>query len=221
MRPTAAMALNYQTLWFDEKNGVPYCFGGEKSGPTQLPDAKPSSESIWGFSPDNHGSGSWAEYLGSTADKPFPETTAYSSHGFSGTDGMNGHYSGGYITPSSSSSVALPWVASEAVPGLVTFSFASLNLTNDINVAWLSTSDSAVSPIRVVHVPLCGSAGILLALGGGSAQTETGGPFSNISIFDLETKKWYWPTATGSVSYPRSDFCAVGAQAQDNSTFEM
>ena len=200
------MALNYEVPWWDDKNGVIYFFGGEKSGLPQLTNLSTPTESIWGFSPDNHGSGSWAEYLGPTADKPFPPAIARPSDGFYGTDGMNGYFLGGFITLASSNNAGLEWGAINFAPGLLTFNFASLILTNGTNVAWPFTTKSWHGPGRVVHAPLFGSAGILLAIGGQSAQVEAGGPFNNISIFDLESKKWYWQAAMGAIPFPRSNF---------------
>ena len=219
-RPLAALALEFQTLWWDEANGTIYCFGGEKAGLRQRGSVTPQ-ESIWGLNTDGVGSGTWVEYLGSTVNNPFPQNIARPSHGFAGSDGLNGYFFGGYITPASSPSAALPWGANEFAPGLLTFNFASLNLTNDTNVAWLSESNSWPPPGRVMHAPSFGAAGVLLALGGRPGQTEAGGPFNNISIFDLGSKKWYWQAAMGTIPYPRSDFCAVGAQEGENSTFEM
>ena len=221
-RPAFALALNWQTLWLDDQKGVVYCFGGEKSGLIQRASVQTPSESIWGFSPDDQGGASWIEYLGSTGDRPFPGTIVRPSHGFAGTDGMNGYFLGGYITPASSPSVALPWSTTEFAPGLLTFNFASLDLTNDTNVAWYFTSiPSTPGPGQIVHAPLFGSAGILLALGGRPGQIEAGGAFNNISIFDLGTKQWYWQAATGDIPWPRSNLCVVGVQARDNSTFEV
>ena len=219
-RPPGAVAFNAQTLWWYERNGTIYCFGGENSG-YHLSMTTPQ-ESIWGLSIDGRGGGNWSEFLGPTSQKPFPQDILRpSGPGFYGDDGENGYYFGGHVDRSSSPSITLPWGQTIFTPGLLTFNFDSLTLTNNTNVANAVTSSATPSSGRMLHAPSFGPAGILVALGGGLGQLEAGGPFNNISIFDLGNKKWYYQEATGAIPYPRSGFCAVGAQGKDNSTFEM
>ena len=219
VRPPSAVAFNSQTLWWNEKNGTIYCFGGENSG--YHSSMTTPQESIWGLCPDDHGGGDWTEYVGPTSVTPFPQGILRPSNGFYGDDGENGYYFGGDIDRSSSPSITLPWGQAIFAPGLLTFNFNSLVLTNDTNVATHVDSSSSAAPGRMVHAPSFGNAGILVALGGGSGRIEAGGPFNNISIFDLKSKTWYYQTATGTIPSPRSKFCAVGVQEKDMSSFEM
>ena len=219
VRPPSATAFNSQTLWWDEKNGTIYCFGGENSGYHNSM-ATPQ-ESIWGLSPDDHGGGNWTEYVGPTSQTPFPQGILRPTGGFNGDDGENGYYFGGHVDRSSSPSITLPWGQTVFTPGLLTFNFDSLMLTNNTNVATHIEGGSSAASGRMVHAPSFGKAGILVALGGGAGPIEAGGAFNNISIFDLESKTWYYQAATGTIPSPRSSFCAVGVQEKTKSSFEM
>ena len=137
---------------------------------------------------------------------------------FSGDDGENGYFFGGYVDSDTSPDVA---GAAQAVPGLLVFNFGSLTLTNTTNVATRVESNSVVKPGVLLHSPGYGTSGILLAMGGDAGQLEAGGPFNNISIFDLASKQWYYQAATGEIPAQRSDFCAAAAQGEDKTSFEM
>ena len=221
LRPSASPALNYQSLWWDALNGTIYCFGGQKSADSQRASVPIPSESVWGLSPDGSGSGVWKEYLGSTTSKPFPQDIVRPSHGVSVSDGNKGYFLGGYVTLASSPGAALPWGATEFSPGILTLDFASLTLTNSTNVANFYQSDDWHPPGRMVYAPVFGTSGILVAMGGSAGQLEVGGPFNNISIFDIGSQRWFYQVATGTIPNPRWDFCAVGVHDSENNTYEM
>ena len=219
-RPPLALALKKQTLWWDDTNGTIYCFGGEKSSLPPNNDIPTPQESIWGLRPDTNGTGNWIEYVGPTSEKPFPQNILRPAFGSSGDDGENGYFFGGYIDYKTSPSAA-DVARAQAAPGLLTFNFGSLTLTNDTNVAMRVQSSTWVTPGVMLHSPFYGSSGILLAIGGDVGPLEAGGPFNNISVFDLGSRKWYYQAATGTIPSQRSNFCAVAAQGKDNASFEM
>ena len=217
-RPPSALALKKQSLWWDNTNGTIYCFGGEKSGLPPHNTMLTPPDSIWGLRPDGNGAGNWTEYVGPTSEKPFPQDIFRPAFGFSGDDGENGYFFGGYVDSDTSPGVV---GTAQAVPGLLTFNFGSMTLTNDTNVATRVESNSVVHPGVLLHSPVYGTSGILLAMGGDAGQLEAGGPFNNISIFDLASKQWHYQAATGTIPAQRSNFCAAAAQGEDKISFEM
>ena len=175
-------------------------------------------DSIWGLGPDGNGAGNWTEYVGPTSEKPFPQDILRPAFGFSAEDGKNGYFFGGYIDSRTDPSIL---GEAKTVPGLLTFDFGSLTLTNDTNVATRIQSSIVVHPGVLLHAPIYGTSGILLAMGGDVGQLEAGGPFNNISVSDLESRKWYFQAATGKIPSQRWNFCAVATQGEDRASFEM
>ena len=217
----APYSLNFQALWSDEKNERVYIFGGEKSGLPQRSSLPVPPEAVWGLSLSGNGSGTWDEYVGSTANAPFPQGIVRPTDGFSVSSGTNGYFFGGLGGDMSSTSLDGFF---EFLPGIVTLDFDPLGLTNTTNVAW--PSSSWIAPGQVVFSPAFGKQGVLVVLGGGPGPGIAGGPpFNNITIYDIDSQKWLWQLATGnggdSIPDPRNNFCAVGVQGGDNSTFEM
>ena len=116
-----------------------------------------------------------------------------------------------------------------AVSGLVEYNFQE--------GLWTNSNDTGASGYReqgfsvhgeAVYVPIYGEDGIIVFLGGDipTAQAYVGGSalaqFSDITIYDISSRKYYQPTATGSsIPMGRIQLCATGAAAADNSSFEM
>ena len=239
------MPLNFETLWWSVTKDSIYRFGGEISdangttsanGESRLSSVPP--ESIWQFKPDGSGSGSWLEALGPVGEAPYPSGSIATAHGASTSAGDKGYYIGGYAsqltTPVFSN---MPWATLREQPGLQTFDFTTMNLTNSSDGGFFASqyqNDSAVfDPGNMIFVPSFGVDGVLLVLGGsgcssvpfGRTHCVSGvGSFNNITIFDLHTQTWLWQATTGTSGLPpapRGYFCAVGVQGGDNSTYEM
>ena len=214
-------AVNFGSLWWDEKRNILYQFGGEKSQLPQRDDVPVTDESIWGFIPNDSGSVIWSEYVGSTANTTWTQGIVRPSHGFSGSDGKNGYFFGGvasYFTDNYFTQ--LPFL----IPGLLTFDFDSRLLENSTNVPDMSSQ--WVPNGQIVSIPIFGAQGVLVVLGGGSGAPNAGeegnAAFNNITIFDIANNRWLWQLATGdTIPSRRNNFCAVGVQGSNHSTSEM
>ena len=217
-RPSSApVALDYQSLWWDEKKKVIYCFGGEKSFLPQRYSAPVPKDSIWTFTPFGNGSGVWNESIGPNADTPFPQDIFRPTNGFSAFDSTTGYFFGGFVGNYSDPDVSHGFAFS---PGFLMFDFQTGLLQNSTNVP--NTVNYAANAGRAIHVPVFGNRGTLIAMGGGPGQSVLGeASFNNISIFDIASQRWFSQITDGDAPTQRSDFCAVGVQGGDNSTYEM
>ena len=219
VRPSAApIALDHQSLWWDDNKKIIYCFGGEKPLLPQRSSNTTPVDSIWAFTPFGNGSGNWSQFVGPTADITFPQDILRPTNGFSAFDNTTGYFFGGLVGANSDPSLTYEFVFSS---GLLTFDFETGLLQNSTNVptavhAWANVGG-------MIGVSAFGQRGTLIAIGGGPGQSELGtsAPLNNITIFDIASQTWLSQTATGDIPTPRSDFCAVGVQGGDNSTFEM
>ena len=192
-------------------------------------------ESIWRFEPDGSGTGNWTEALGPTSSTTLPPDFINPAGGASGYDGGHGYHIGGFASSLSTRTFHdLPFDTLRQEPGLLTFDFETLSLSNTTDGGYFASqyheSNLVFDPGKMIVVPSFGADGIIILLGGsGSASTghqfEPGvGVFNNITIYDIRTQAWLWQNATsvtGSPPLPRGFFCAVGVQGGDNSTYEM
>lgn len=215
-RPPTSLALNWQRLWWNKRENIVYCYGGELSWANdaakavELPPA-----SIWGFTPDGQGRGEWAEVIGPTSEKPFPSSIIMTAAGVSAYDDSNGYYIGGFVDKRTSLQVLVD-AGPTTVPGLLTYSFDSSTITNTSDGHYQGIwypNKYWMGPAVMLNVPVYGSDGILVLMGGNE-------DFHNITIFDKHAHSWLSQTAAGSVPAPRSMFCAIGIQASDYS-YEM
>ena len=243
-RPNDSVPLNLETLWWSETQDTIYRFGGEISdangtkpadGQERIATVPP--ESIWQFKPDGRGSGDWIEALGPDGRVPYPPGYINTARGASASSGGRGYYIGGYASPLTTRVFSnLAWATLREAPGLQTFDFDTLSLTNTTDGGFFASqyqNNSAVfDPGNMVIVPSFGVDGLVILLGGSGYssavyqhQFESGvGLFNNVTIYDLHTGSWLWQTTTSTTGLPpmpRGSFCAVGVQGGDNSTFEM
>lgn len=212
------MPLSGQALWFDEKRNLIYCFGGFRTLSHDSYDPTPF-ESIWAFSPDGKGTGSWKEVLGPSAGI-FPPGIMRPFNGGFCSDDSYGYYVGGYV--SSRSTPSLDSDTNVMSHGLLKFDFGDLKITNT------SDGDYGRSQLiqilggtgKVVNVPIYGAGGIVILLGEGDPKHVIS--FNNITIYDKTEQNWYSQLASGDVPEPRSNFCIVGIQGTTESgNFEM
>ncbi|MCJ1349101.1 hypothetical protein MMC31_007337 [Peltigera leucophlebia] len=205
-RPTKALALNTEALWFDEKQNSIYCFGGDMSFAYSRHVTAPF-ESIWAFTPDGKGAGNWKEVLGPTGAKPFPSEIIRQSSGPVASDESHGYYLGGWVSMATSPLAT----AVVLVSGLLTLNFTDLTITN--------TSDGFYEYGQMINVPYYGTRGVLILLTKGTWPYLL--PFNNITIFDKTKKEWYSQLASGAIPDPRIQYCIVGIRGIESDTFEM
>lgn len=175
---------------------------------------------LWSFTPDGMGSVAWELNTASSSAQALNPTfggafTASSTHFYSlgGADSNTGGSD--------------PTQVSEALEGLTIYNFESGIWRNKSS---LPSSQSGFSVQGQGNfMSNFGRAGLLAFLGGDSPpnstyEYEAGAALvdmSNITIYDVNSDSWYHQTATGAVPPPRSEFCSVGSQPADNSSYEM
>ena len=221
--------VNFGNLWWDKNRNVIYQFGGEKPYLYQRSSAPNPEESIWGLTPNGNGSGSWAQYVGSTANATWPQGLLRPSHGFSGSNGTSGYFFGGVAGTHTDAQFTGHTIS---VPGLLTFDYSSFVFNNKTNVPGSEytvardVSGSLDAPSfqngQMLFTASFGAGGLLIAL---PNPGKGGGAFNNITIFDISSQQWLWQLATGSgnddIPTLRNDFCAVWAQGNSSDTSEM
>lgn len=212
------MPLSGQALWFDEKRNLIYCFGGFRTWSLDSYDPTPF-ESIWAFTPDEKGTGSWKEVLGPSAGI-FPSGIIRPFNGGFCSDDSYGYYVGGYV--SSRSTRSLDNNTAVISHGLLKLDFGDLKITNTSDGDYGRSQSFQIigGTGKVVNVPIYGAGGIVILLGEGDPKHVIS--FNNITIYDKTEQNWYSQLASGDVPEPRSDFCIVGIQGTAGSgNFEM
>lgn len=199
-----SQARNSQALWFDNEKNVIYRFG--EDNPRTEDNPPPPSDSIWGFTPDGNGGGTWTEVLGLVGKKPFPSDIHGTSSGMFVSDNNDAYYVGGFISDRTSPQASDTFTNT----GLLRLNFETLTLTNSSELGW------SVKSGALLNVP---AYEILVAIGGGSQELGVG--FNSIKIFDKKQHKWYEQIAEGDIPRPRSFFCAVGVHGKGHDSFEM
>ena len=225
-RPSGSLALNFQVLWWDTSRNIIYCFGGERSSANSYVDSFTTPpDSIWSFTLDNQGGGLWEEVIGPISNKTFPSSILRPAHGISAYDDKTAFYLGGFTSWGTSPEANLPYGSIENSPGLLTFDFNTLTLTNTSKTANPQVRNTWVTPGSVLNVPFFLGDEFLIVFGGGSSANydalEAGGPFNNITIYNKDSQTWTWQIATGSVPEPRISFCAVGVWDDTDESFEV
>jgi len=195
-------------LWWDPKSSTILSFGGE---PYQ------TLTTTWELTPDGKGSGTWSQV--SFSD---PEWNALvrPEYGILAASSTTGYSMGGMQT-------IWPQDTFWAIPGLITFDFASQKWSNLSSVGEYSASGMGIGGAgQLVSSFGSGSEGIMVMIGGimPANSWDTGGALrsmTNITIFDPSSQSWYSQTATGDVPSSRKNLCIVGAQSSNYSTYEM
>ncbi|KAI9729307.1 MAG: hypothetical protein M1834_006978 [Cirrosporium novae-zelandiae] len=217
-------SFNWIQHWIDRSDGNKvYAYGGEYSYlHPWVSSATIPLEELWVFSPTASGGGSWALVDTSTSSfwssvtRPhygmwaYGEAGGFNLGGFSGSRGSQKTNINGYIP----------------IPGLQHLNYTSGKWTNSSALGYSATGTGSEG--GMAYVPTWGSQGILVVIGGvtsPSLETYTDSAnlqsMTNISVYDVGKQKWYKQFASGDTPDQMTDFCTVGIQGGDNSTFEI
>lgn len=231
-RSSDRIPLNSQAIWNSKEGDGFYIFGGFSPYSNQV--ERIPRDGIWKLTVDGKGGGEW-ELVTPDRDevedgKTGLETMRLSAMGAYAAalnrDENRGYYFGGMALPSSDPDLDLP----QPIPGMVTFDMEKKTFSNS-TAPGLVTSDSPWGTMQggaAVFVPIFGEDGLVVILGGVTFDLlpdpkAPGGTrsFSNVTIFDTVTGKWYWQETTGTAPSGRQEFCMVGAENPDGTTYEM
>ena len=205
-------------LWYDASHNYVYEWAGWTYGGNGY-----SNENwIWTFSPDGQGGSSWKQ-------NPAPAVKGSSlvtTIGSSTANTPTAFYSlGGTLVPDVVDNISLP--PNTTVQGLVTFDFPTGTWTNTSSASFPPDGYSVLGESSFVSN--FGQEGLFVFLGGDTPpngtyayeKAATLADMSIIPIYDIQAQAWYNQATTGDIPPGRTGFCAVGAPAADNSSFEM
>ena len=223
-RPSDAVALVSESLWFDEQQNSIYCFGGLKSYANEvLNSLAPPVESIWGFKQNDNGSAAWYQVIGPVSTTPFPPNVHRIARGMSASDGNRAYYLGGFYSGVTSPSTSDVYSGDRiASPGLLMFDFNTYTITNSSDGGYLSSQITKAGdwpPGAMINIPAYGDDGILVVLPSGRDRQDFA--FNNITLYDKQNQKWYSQITSGDIPQPRSNFCAAGVEGDGKNSFEM
>ncbi|KAK5058536.1 hypothetical protein LTR84_010799 [Exophiala bonariae] len=219
LEPDTMRRVRQPILFYDATQNVIRRYGGwPYDAPNgALPDDMPSE--LWSF-PAGTKDSNWvvdtspiANGLSSSSPGPFAPAIAFSESAFYA-------FGGNVFKPA-----ALPNMT--VLSGVVTQDFSSQrwdNVTTNI-----PNQSQYRTQAKSVFVPNFGDKGFIVTVGGESPETEESfyeeakfmTDMSTITLYDIASDTWYTQTATGEIPPPRSEFCAVGVNSSDGSSFEM
>jgi hypothetical protein len=220
-KPSGVPILNYPSLWYHEADDA--LLGGftGRSPPDTETSSAANGLSLWRLKLDGSGrNGTWTEAL-------FPRHRAFdaltrSVGGLSAFNSTSAYVLGGYASGQDADrGVAY----GTPLPGLVRYDMARSEFVNASATQYYGTGTAQRG--QMLHVPVFGSGGGLFFVLGGESSPLTGYrpgharlSFSNITVYDPATSRWYWQTTSGEAPARRINFCAAGAQST-NGTYEM
>ncbi|KAL9605628.1 MAG: hypothetical protein Q9179_001168 [Wetmoreana sp. 5 TL-2023] len=211
-KPPSAPDLSITSLWYDEDNNIFYLgFTGRASRFGDWPETPPLS--LWSFRPDDTGSGSWKEEIG-TADPAWNHLTRT----------FGGYTAAGsrralVLSGTTQDLTAAGWPYPALLPGIVHFDMTTKEFANKTATGF-NPGGRAIWG-RMQYVPSFGSNGLFLLMGGDlGGDGTTNILFDNIWVYDAETNQWYNQTATGNIPEPRREFCIAGVNST-NETYEI
>ncbi|KAL6715368.1 hypothetical protein ACLMJK_007634 [Lecanora helva] len=205
-------------LWYNPVNHYVYEWGGW----TYNGNSGSNENWYWTFQPDGHGGSQWNQNPIPVADG----TTLTDTFGASFVSSPKAFYGlGGTLIPDVVNGNELP--PNVSVPGLLAFDFSDNTWTNKSSTGLAQAGYNVLG--EACFVPNFGQEGLLVFLGGDSPPNDTyyyeSAPavadMATITLYDIHTDLRYQQATTGDVPPGREGFCAVGAPAADNSSYEI
>ena len=206
--------LNYGTLWTSPDHTSMLSFGGVRSSYPYSP--RIGNIELWKYSATNGWSGLTSQSPASPSLTNNRPAAAASTYG-------NGI---GYMLGGIRGNDNAPWWP---LPGMLTYDMTKNTWTNESTASIMPYSAIGGS---LTFVPGFGAEGVLIAMGGEYTGAKPWMematnfvPFTNVSIWDIASKTWYWQNATANTNSadippPATMFCSAGVAGQ-NGTFEI
>lgn len=199
--------------WPDESSSSFYSWSGSAPSGYAV-----SEKSLWKFTADGKGGGSWARQSISESDLEFKKLTRPVGGYSAVVDGV-GYYVGGYAMEGTddvnfSGSDAIP------VPGVVSYNFSSEIWSNASSSGWNQYGTGMRG--KATAVPFGNDGGLLVLLGGESGTRESISnergymDFSSVTIYDTINQSWYSQTTTGEAPSTRDEFCMAAAKGENS-----
>lgn len=203
-----ADVLGHEGLFWQESTKSILRFGGD----SYKTDEK--KESVFGLAVADtaNGGGSWS-LLHSSTDVMWQHVTWPINPSFASSPTV-GFVLGGYAQVGSSTT-------NSALLGLTLVNTTDDTYTTSYDVGPFS-ADGGVYMGAAQFVPSFGTGqGVVIFLGGRVFGGNTLYPMSQLTIYDVASKKWYTQTAVGDVPKARKTMCITGALGTNTSTYEM
>lgn len=219
-KPSGVPNLDDGSLWYDAKNNV-LLAGFSGASPRFNTPSSNYALGLWQFALDGQGGGTWSAVSAATTELQDNFTRPY--QGLSTWGGEAAFTIGGYV--SSLTSPATANVSSfKPVSGIVSYNMTTGTFTNSSAAGY---NFNGTAERGVLHyVPSFGPEGIYVLLGGDASNLNGYTPgqslrsFSQLTIYDPASGKFYNQTATGNIPESRIEFCATGINST-NQTYEI
>jgi len=208
-----APSLVLQSLFTDESSDSFYIWGGYSMISGESPDA--ASSSLWKFTVDGEGGGSWAS---ESQDDAFTDLVRSQAGAYVSTRDSGFHFGG----ESTRAATSRP---EGAVPGYFHFNFTSGDHSWQNETRAPYSDQGTIYGATATWVPTFGPNGLIVLVGGesreiGNSRNSEYLPMDMIHFMDPVTKTWYKQQTTGGVPGKRVFHCSVGVES-NNGTFEI
>lgn len=179
-----------------------------------------SADSFWGFKPNDDGNVIWEQILGPVSTTPFSHDVHRITNRAFTNDGHRAYYVGGFY--SAATSPNFEFRAQNAVSRFLSFDFDTHTIKNSNDGGYFIPHQTAIiawPPKNMINISMYGDNGILIILPSGSDCQNFA--FNNIILYVKKNGKWYFQFALGDTPNPKSRFCAVGIEGNNQINFEM
>ncbi|KAF6830065.1 kelch repeat protein [Colletotrichum plurivorum] len=200
-----------QAIFTDHASSIFYTWGG------LIRDVRDPQTELWKFKADDVGGGSW-----STETEPNHDMGMLrrSYGGAFASTPESGFYFGGMSEETDKASGYEVFVS-----GFFQFDYASQQQSWTNHTETPYSSSKTLYSASAHYVPMFGTKGLVMILGGSQWDPEAPGNLSDISMeevsfMDPATKRWYSQQTSGTAPPRRRWFCTVGANSTGN-TYEI